>query len=564
MKKTLSIGLAGFPFTIEEDAFDLLNRYITSIRATLDPAEAPEVMHDIESRMVEIFQTTMSGRQILNSSDVQNVIDKLGTPEQIEGQDPSSDEEFTQNTARPGKSPEKKLYRNPFNKTIAGVASGMAEYFKVDVSLMRIGWVVAFIIGFKLVPLFLFIAMAYCVLWAILPKAASAADFLRLRGEAPTLENLREVSQKLTNDTTTVNGLDRQGSLEAESGLVRFIRYFFGSIFALMAFCFLATGIAFLFSGLAGNMVWIDGNSVDAASIFQYYLGNQSPWMLYSLVVLATMLPTLLFGLVAIKLFSPKTRVRNLGFLSLGIFAVLLVLSLIFGLQTYQMYEPYSSHNEEVREIALQPQDSLVLVDVNKKPVPTGFRSLGDVHTDGKAVVAEDRPDVEVITDSTATQPFLRVTTEANGKMAMREVADVRTQGNRLLLPDALVFPYKDRLRQYEVHYQLVLPRGIKAKSLSPAIDLNKDSEDENAQFSVTTNEHGARIKINSGHNKAVSITSTTTNGHTEASISVDGQKYKVVEDPAFHGKVQVNGILMSKDQASEILQDIDYFKDEE
>src|SRR5690606_27331131 len=48
MNKTLSIGLAGFSFIIEEHAYIKLSDYLAALRNSLDAAEADEVMHDIE------------------------------------------------------------------------------------------------------------------------------------------------------------------------------------------------------------------------------------------------------------------------------------------------------------------------------------------------------------------------------------------------------------------------------------------------------------------------------------------------------------------------------------
>ena len=41
----------------------------------------------------------------------------------------------------------KKLYRNQKNKKLAGVCSGLAEYFEIDVTLIRIIWIVFILLG---------------------------------------------------------------------------------------------------------------------------------------------------------------------------------------------------------------------------------------------------------------------------------------------------------------------------------------------------------------------------------------------------------------------------------
>lgn len=58
---------------------------------------------------------------------------------------------------------DKKLERNPQNKTIAGVASGLADYFDVDVTLVRILFVVAVVFGF-------FGILLYIILWVAVPE----------------------------------------------------------------------------------------------------------------------------------------------------------------------------------------------------------------------------------------------------------------------------------------------------------------------------------------------------------------------------------------------------------
>ena len=57
----------------------------------------------------------------------------------------------------------KKLRRNPMNRVIGGVCSGLADFFGVDVALMRIAFVIAFLFasfGFWL----------YIILWIVLPE----------------------------------------------------------------------------------------------------------------------------------------------------------------------------------------------------------------------------------------------------------------------------------------------------------------------------------------------------------------------------------------------------------
>lgn len=58
---------------------------------------------------------------------------------------------------------EKKLYKTDYNKMISGVCNGIAEYFNIDVSLIRLLFVLATLIGFGSALL------VYIVLAIILP-----------------------------------------------------------------------------------------------------------------------------------------------------------------------------------------------------------------------------------------------------------------------------------------------------------------------------------------------------------------------------------------------------------
>lgn len=57
----------------------------------------------------------------------------------------------------------RKLYRSRKQRMIAGVAGGLAEYFNVDVSIIRLLWVLAiFAVGGGL--------LAYIIAWIIIPE----------------------------------------------------------------------------------------------------------------------------------------------------------------------------------------------------------------------------------------------------------------------------------------------------------------------------------------------------------------------------------------------------------
>ena len=65
---------------------------------------------------------------------------------------------------------QKKLYRIEADKKVAGVCTGLADYFDVDVTLVRIAFAVATLAGGPGV-------LIYAVLWWIMPEESELHKF---------------------------------------------------------------------------------------------------------------------------------------------------------------------------------------------------------------------------------------------------------------------------------------------------------------------------------------------------------------------------------------------------
>ncbi|HWB27100.1 MAG TPA: PspC domain-containing protein [Chitinophagaceae bacterium] len=102
-------------------------------------------------------------------------------------------------------SPKKRLFRDPDNKLIAGVCSGLAQYFGVNVWIPRVLFLIPFIsIVFRWhnwgafdFPNFLSFSFSpgtlllYIILWIIFPEAQTTAEKLEMKGERVDLNNIK-------------------------------------------------------------------------------------------------------------------------------------------------------------------------------------------------------------------------------------------------------------------------------------------------------------------------------------------------------------------------------------
>lgn len=178
MKKTLTVNLGGTVYHIDEDAYKLLDNYLTNLRIHFRHEEgAEEIVHDMELRISELFTDRLGdSRQVVTIEDVEEIIAQIGKPEELSG----VEEEEVKET---GNAP-RRLYRDPDNKVLGGVASGLAAYLGWDVTWVRIGII---LLG---IPMKGALIMAYFLAWIIIPLARTATEKLAMRGEKVNVENI--------------------------------------------------------------------------------------------------------------------------------------------------------------------------------------------------------------------------------------------------------------------------------------------------------------------------------------------------------------------------------------
>ena len=85
MKKTLTVNLGGTVFNIDDDAYRLLDNYLSNLKIHFrKEAGADEIVDDIERRISELFAEKLSaGSQVITIADVEEVIARMGKPEEV-------------------------------------------------------------------------------------------------------------------------------------------------------------------------------------------------------------------------------------------------------------------------------------------------------------------------------------------------------------------------------------------------------------------------------------------------------------------------------------------------
>jgi phage shock protein PspC (stress-responsive transcriptional regulator) len=198
--------------------------------------------------------------------------------------------QFTGNATR-------KLYRNPDNKVLGGVCSGVAAYLGIDEIWLRIGFIISvFVFGSGF--------LAYIILWIIIPQASTAAEKLKMKGSAVDVNNIeREVRSAAHNIT--------QSASKKGSGLNTLIKL--AAIIIALVVLFL---IVFPGSIVVLLLSFALENGGDFSKLIQALTINQAIFMLCKWGLIAGVLSVVIgFASIALRLFT-KFKLRYFSLLS--------------------------------------------------------------------------------------------------------------------------------------------------------------------------------------------------------------------------------------------------------
>ena len=186
MKKTFTINISGTVFHIEEDAYEVLQKYLVNLKNHFgSDEEGKEILADIEARIAEIFtEKTPDDKKVVTLPMVEDVIEVMGTPEDFAEEQGEEEEEFE--TYAPEATRKRRLYRDPEHRVLGGVSGGLGAYFNMDPVILRIIFVVlTFLTSGAAI-------LAYLILWIAVPKARTTAQRLEMRGQEATVKNIEK------------------------------------------------------------------------------------------------------------------------------------------------------------------------------------------------------------------------------------------------------------------------------------------------------------------------------------------------------------------------------------
>ena len=162
MKETINVNIAGQAFTMDMDAYSALTSYLDDIARRM-PETDTETLADIEARVAEIFREKVpSPMMVITYGVVRSTMNQIGQPEDFGAANRPLNAK--RNNYDRG---ERRLYRSRKDRSIAGVCAGVAKYFGLETSMVRIAAILCiFAAGATL--------WIYLILWAVLPYESEA------------------------------------------------------------------------------------------------------------------------------------------------------------------------------------------------------------------------------------------------------------------------------------------------------------------------------------------------------------------------------------------------------
>ncbi len=208
MNKVITINLGGTAYQLEESGYDALRAYLESAAQRLQSnPDRAEILSDIEQAVAEKFRAHLSPfKTVIVTNEVTAALAEMG-PIEGDAETPagaipmssagSSGAAGSTNAgsaatgagAVPGVGPAKRLYRIMDGAMICGVANGLAAYFNVDPTIVRIVLVLlGFFWGFGF--------LAYILMVLVVPKALSPEERAAAYGvPSTTQEFIRRAKQ---------------------------------------------------------------------------------------------------------------------------------------------------------------------------------------------------------------------------------------------------------------------------------------------------------------------------------------------------------------------------------
>lgn len=485
MKKTVSVNIKGTNFLIEEDAYELLQDYLDRLTIALKNEQgSQEIIEDIELRIAEICSAKLTDiKTVIELADIEETLEALGDPSDYVDEEEFDAEETSTKSNYSGTSGEKRLFRDPHSSMLGGVCAGVANYFNIDVVIIRAIFLVLGIFGGFGIPL-------YIVMWIIIPKAESTIDRLRMKGRPITVETVKEevedaaeriragsrnLADRIRNDKHYNERMSRGRSI---------LRTILGMIFLLIGLGFLIGFIVFFVEGFEFLPVKGDQGFMSITEYGELSLNSPSDvkWMWIGGLLASISGIVLLFSLGTLLIFNLSNRWTKAALGTLTLFTLAGgIMCGVIGLKAGRDWATeykVEGHVFDVNTEELQIIPTENTRNLNAKRQGSTTRQIGWFGVKGNKL-CKYGVDIEYAPSKDSLFHVYQYT-YASGYSATK--AEDRAEHirhamlhdhSKLYVSTQYLFPKEDKLRGQSVKVRIEIPDGKRVRINNDIIDLN-------------------------------------------------------------------------------------------
>jgi phage shock protein PspC (stress-responsive transcriptional regulator) len=443
MKKTFTINISGTVFHIDDDAYERLNNYISQItRHFGNDADAKEIVEDIESRISELFQERVKGgSEVITLEQVQEIIVIMGMPEAF---DDSKDGDAVRTKIT--RSRGRKLYRDPDDRVLGGVCSGLGAFFNLDPIIIRLIFVLLVFLGAGSS------VIIYLILWIVVPKASSTTQRLEMRGEEVNISNIsknikeeiQDVKDNYQKFRTSDRGrerMDQAGNVVTSVGMaiLKIFVVIFGIVLITVGIFSLIALVTSMF--ITNEFLGIAPFGHGLPHYLDLFVSGSTLFWFWVAIGLVIGIPLLLLAYLGTKLiFRFRSSNGVVGLSSLGLWVIgiiLLIFTLVHGFSDFK-----SVSTSTKQEPVTTKSDTLYLklgVDEFSDYVESGFNidGLRIASVNGKQFLLNE-PKLNIVKSETNEFSIL-IKSKARGRDLDKAQNNAREITYKYALQDSLL-----------------------------------------------------------------------------------------------------------------------------
>ncbi len=210
----------------------------------------------------------------------------------------------------------RRLYRNPQNKVVGGVCSGIAAYSNIDPIIPRVLFVAPLLglvfFGILNDDIFFFpmfigglptLTLLYLVLWASLPEANTIAEKLEMRGEKVDVQNLSLAMKGHT---------EKEEKGEAKSSGLRRLLAIILKIFVFFVLAVILLALTGVIIGIFASLLGLASASIITLPLKGLVTDNEAQsWLLWICITLVLVIPFLAILRLFTRVVTGRNQQRN-------------------------------------------------------------------------------------------------------------------------------------------------------------------------------------------------------------------------------------------------------------